>query len=136
MLLCLFIKLSQFTSLYFSSPRAPIFSPFSPFLSANIFNVIIYCDDKSIADQSSSTNEHKTQLNLSLPPFHIISYHHKFSLLSIPFTYSCFPTSALNNHSGGTLIDQLNLSLKVLLKTFSIGTSFLLQKATLTRGSM
>lgn len=56
--------------------------------------------------------------------------------LSCPHPYFCLPTFALNSQSGRTAIAQLNLSLSVLEKTFSIGTSLRLHHATEIRGSM
>ena len=53
-----------------------------------------------------------------------------------PQPYPSFAISSLNCHSGPTAIAQLNLSLIVLEKIFSMGTSFRLQNATEIRGSM
>ena len=50
--------------------------------------------------------------------------------------YRSLAIMALNSHSGGTAMAQLNLSRSVLEKTFSIGTSFRLHHATEIRGSM
>mmetsp|Transcript_6553 Transcript_6553/g.11667 ORF Transcript_6553/g.11667 Transcript_6553/m.11667 type:complete len:83 (+) Transcript_6553:35-283(+) len=77
------------------------------------------------------------------PPLHAQLPQSKLLQISVsthydvlPAIHPCFAISSLNCQSGGTAMDQLNLSRKVFEKTFSIGTSFRLQKATDIRGSM
>ena len=86
---------------------------------------------RKLIDMHVVFKEHfeKGTISLSLSPY-------PFSMLHNDGSHPCFPTSSLNCQSGGTAIAQLNLSLIVLEKIFSIGTSFRLQKATEIRGSI